>query len=1020
MVRALEHAATFRIVHRDIKPENILITKSGTAKLCDLGLARPVIEGGTADAGGRPMGTALYVAPEQIRHEANLDFRADIYSLGATLYHALTGFPPYSGSTVGDIVKAHISAPVPNPRERVLDVSTGAAAVVMKMLAKSPDDRYLTLVSLDQDLESVLDGRPPVNTITIGRKAVGLAEGAGTRAAERRSGSKAVVPVVVAASLAALAGGAWYVFGRPAPEVPPPDVVAPLDPTPRNGSDLDASRMRQAKEDEAAAAVREAEAFAAEKGPESPEAEARYRDLAAAHPGTSGGRVSQARADSIGKARRERVGAALKQRADAFEKAFAEGRLGDATAAWSGMPKEVEDGGGGDAAAAARTRVEEAARRLLEGGRGLAAKAAAGDEASVAAARSAFDAAAACGIGSVAAEAAKARESLAAAAEARAARLRAAEEAWPRLCAETLAASAVGMKEAYAILDANADLLSPVGPRVAVLRGFLDEAASFTVSVRNGFAKAASAGESLKLRVPGRPGGSIAGKAAALRPDGFEIQRGPAVEVVAMREVHAEDLAGLAWRSVGAGAAADHRGAAAFFIARGEFLLADGEAKALEVLGSRDDAAAVRGLVAAARGAALARSEAALREADLFRLQKKVPEARAAHERAVALCSDNPLALWKLGAFLLETGGGAADAQRALEAAAALSPAEPEAWYWIGEARRRGGKVEEALSALDRFLGAVPGDHPLREPARRSLEDLRSASAASEAKQARDEAARAYRKEDFAAAEGLWRKVLRFVPEDTEAMYFLGKSLLGLDRRVEGYSSLRRFLNAEKRSGARVDDARRTVKDLEQRLGDSPAAFRKASEGAALIDTGKWSDAIEALGAAIHLAPLRSDTYVERARALQFGYAAESRRDFLNQAVQDLETAILINERNGRAWSMLAVTRYNLEEYEKAVDASTRGVALEPGWTAVYEYRARACNKVGRYAQGEQAAAEGIAKEPRGVLHIARAEALCGLGRLEEAKEALDTAAEKYNLTPAEKNYRAEVFGKIAAAEKGK
>jgi serine/threonine protein kinase/tetratricopeptide (TPR) repeat protein len=1019
MVRALEHAAKYRIVHRDIKPENILITKSGTAKLCDLGLARPVIEGGNADAGGRPMGTALYVAPEQIRHEANLDFRADIYSLGGTLFHALTGSPPYSGATVGEIVKAHLSAPVPNPRERVLDISTGAASVVMKMLAKDPADRYHTLESLDEDLESVLDGRPPVNTITIGRKAAGLGEGGAPRATERKPGSKALVPVVVTLSLVAIAGGAWFTFGRSRPEPPPPPPPPPPVST-KGASDFDAGRMRKAREDEAAAAIVAVEAFAAEHGPGAPETEAKYRDLGAAFADTSSGRVANARAETIGKERGERVAAALAQRKGSFDRAMAEGRLGDALAAWSGMPAEVEQGGGRDAAAASRARVEEHGRKILEGGKALAAKAAAGDDAALSGARRAFADAEASGIESLASEAAKEREALEAAVGERVGRLRAAEEAWPRLCADALAASAQGTREAAAVLDQNAALLAPIAPRVAALRTFLDEGAAFLGSIRDGFSKAAADGESLRLRIPGRPGGAVSGRASALRGDNFEIQRGPAVEVVALREVDPEDLAGLAWKHLGAGSPGDHRGAAAFFLSRNGFALAEGEARVLDVLGAKEDAAAVRGVIDTARAAARGRSDAALREAEVLRLQKKLPEARASHEKAVALCPDYPLPLWKLGAFLMETPRDSAEALRLLEAAAALSPSEAEAWYWIGEARRRAGKVEEALTALDRFLGGAPADHPLLEAAKKSLSDLRAASAATAAKQARDEAARAYRKDDFVSAEELWRKVLRFNPEDTESMYFLGKSLLGLDRKVEGYSWLRRFLNTEKKSGARMDDARKTAKELEQRLGDSPAAYRKASEGSGLIDTGKWADSLEVFAAAISLGPLRADTYVERARALQFGYAAESRRDLLTQAVQDLETAILINEKHGRAWSMLAVTRYNLGEYERAVEASARGVALEPAWAAVYQYRALACNKVGKYALAEQAASEGLAKEPKAILYLARAEALCGLGKNEEARKALDAGTEKYDLSPFERAYRSEVLAKIMESEKGK
>ena len=81
--------------------------------------------------------------------------------------------------------------------------------------------------------------------------------------------------------------------------------------------------------------------------------------------------------------------------------------------------------------------------------------------------------------------------------------------------------------------------------------------------------------------------------------------------------------------------------------------------------------------------------------------------------------------------------------------------------------------------------------------------------------------------------------------EHAEAQYFLGKSLLGLDRKVEGYSWLRRFLSADRRGGARADDAKKVVRDLEQRLAESPAALRKALEGATLVNQGQWAQGIE-------------------------------------------------------------------------------------------------------------------------------------------------------------------------------
>ncbi|MCK6479560.1 MAG: serine/threonine protein kinase [Planctomycetes bacterium] len=1028
MVRALEHAQKFQIVHRDIKPENILMTRSGTAKLADLGLARPTLEGaGAADGAGRPMGTALYVAPEAIRREGTIDYRADIYSLGATLFQMLTGRPPYSGQTVQEIVRAHLSAPIPNPREFAMDLSTGAAAVVGKMLAKDPGERYQTLEQLDEDLASVLEGRPPVNTIMLGRRSVATApfiDGPLEPGAKRPSPApssparrRAATAAVVVLSLGVVGAGAFVVL-RKKPEPPPPPhpvAVGPVDPGAGKGTD--AESLRAAREEGAKKALAEAEEAGKAKGEDHPESVALLLEVAANHGGTVAGRVAASRAETLAKARADRAAAGLAARAEASAKALAESRLADALAAWSDLREEEREAGGAAEAEAAAARVTEALEARLAAAGALVEKVLGGDEASAPAAREALEALGRLGMtrgADAAAEGlAKVEEHLAARAAARAA----AEAAWPGLCADVLAAAAKDPKQASSLLSGAEAALAPLPGRAELLRSALGDLSAFGDAVRSGFAKAASAGENLRLRVPGRPGGVVAGKAAGVRPGGFEIQRGPAVDFVAASEVDAGDLASLAWRVLGAGGPRDHAGAAAFFLSRGAQGMAAVEVKALEVLGDGPELRRTRALVEAALAAGRARAEAALREADLLRLQNRAPEARAALERAVASCEGWARPLWRLGALLLEGGKEQAEALRLLEAAAAAGPEEPEAWFHLAEARRRAGRTEEALAALERFMADAPAGDPRRGDAGRTLESLRAAAAKESLQQAREEAARAFRKDDFAGAEPLWRRVLAYDPADTEAMYFLGKCLVGLDRKVEAYSWLRRFLNADRRGGSRVDDARKVVRDWEQRLGDSPAAARKSAEGSNLVNQNDWKAGIEAFDAALDLAPLRAETWAERGRGLFTGWVAESRRDLLIEAAANLETALLLNERLGRGWSLLAVVSFHLDDMARSAEAGAKGMQFDPAYGATYEYRARACNRLERFAEGEQAAAEGIRKAPTAMMFIARAEARCGLGNLAGAREDLEVAARDYELTATEKTLRVEVLGRVIKAE---
>lgn len=123
---ALAMAAQAGIIHRDVKPGNILLTSDGTAKLADLGLAafaealsRPKGVGPDSEAGltATAMGTPAYMSPEQARGEAAIDHRSDIYSLGATFYHAVTGRPPFEAATYERLMRMHVGEPVIPPRQ---------------------------------------------------------------------------------------------------------------------------------------------------------------------------------------------------------------------------------------------------------------------------------------------------------------------------------------------------------------------------------------------------------------------------------------------------------------------------------------------------------------------------------------------------------------------------------------------------------------------------------------------------------------------------------------------------------------------------------------------------------------------------------------------------------------------------------------------------------------------------------------------------------------------------------------
>lgn len=140
----LQHAHDKGVAHRDIKPANLLVGTDGIVKVLDLGLAEFFEDSSTKLArGSGAMGTTDYVAPEQLRDCAAADHRADIYNLGATLYHLLTGQPPFVGTTAAKMI-AHQLTPITPPRELCDDVPEALSDVVEIMLAKEPEHRYQT------------------------------------------------------------------------------------------------------------------------------------------------------------------------------------------------------------------------------------------------------------------------------------------------------------------------------------------------------------------------------------------------------------------------------------------------------------------------------------------------------------------------------------------------------------------------------------------------------------------------------------------------------------------------------------------------------------------------------------------------------------------------------------------------------------------------------------------------------------------------------------------------------------
>jgi serine/threonine protein kinase len=155
---------SYRMLHRDVKPSNIMVDHNGKARLMDLGISKSLAEGEDAEltVSGTLVGTPHYMSPEQASAGADVDCRADIYSLGASLYHILTGTTPFSGKTTTEVLRQIGLAPVKPVRELNPAVSEPCAKLVAKMMAANREQRHPAWESVITDIDRVLAGREPL------------------------------------------------------------------------------------------------------------------------------------------------------------------------------------------------------------------------------------------------------------------------------------------------------------------------------------------------------------------------------------------------------------------------------------------------------------------------------------------------------------------------------------------------------------------------------------------------------------------------------------------------------------------------------------------------------------------------------------------------------------------------------------------------------------------------------------------------------------------------------------------
>ena len=244
--QGLNYAHKQGVLHRDIKPSNIMITDDGSVFVTDFGLARMVQAGESTLSQDMMVGTPQYISPEQAQGVSNLDQRTDIYSLGVVLYEMLTGRVPFSADTPFATVHDHIYTPLPMPSSVNPDIEPDVERMLLKALAKNPDDRFATVDELLQSLEFTMGQQ-----LTIASKTKKPTKIDKPPLTEKKEGGipwwvwGGAVLLIICLALAALSGLALFRAGRQNADRANQPASAPVANTQPEGDSLQVEEERE-------------------------------------------------------------------------------------------------------------------------------------------------------------------------------------------------------------------------------------------------------------------------------------------------------------------------------------------------------------------------------------------------------------------------------------------------------------------------------------------------------------------------------------------------------------------------------------------------------------------------------------------------------------------------------------------------------------------------------------------------------------------------------------------------------
>ena len=246
VARALDYAHAHRLIHQDIKPDNIMVGSNEVVKLADLGISKTFDEVAAEEGPKKIMGTPHYMSPEAALGK-KIDHRVDIYSLGATLYHLLSGKTPFHGTNATDVLKAHVMEPLPSLKGLNAKVPDDVIALIDRMMTKNPDERIQTAKEVEEAIDRILAGkgfskdRAGSETVMLRRYAQGIKPGSSEPAdltpeesgqVEAPKAKRSPLLMVLAAVVAVILIIVVLQMFRPAPAAPVEPVKATPTPTP--------------------------------------------------------------------------------------------------------------------------------------------------------------------------------------------------------------------------------------------------------------------------------------------------------------------------------------------------------------------------------------------------------------------------------------------------------------------------------------------------------------------------------------------------------------------------------------------------------------------------------------------------------------------------------------------------------------------------------------------------------------------------------------------------------------------